>query len=75
MLNLASGIDTRPYRLPLSAALRWIDVDFPDVVAYTQAQLASARPGCALEYTGVDLTDSANGARYFSARARGARYS
>jgi methyltransferase (TIGR00027 family) len=59
VLNLASGLDTRPYRLPLPPALRWIDVDFPDVVAYKQTQLASARPACALEYAGVDLTDSA----------------
>jgi methyltransferase (TIGR00027 family) len=59
VLNLASGLDTRPYRLPLPPALRWIDVDFPDVVAYKQEQLANERPACALEYAGVDLTDAA----------------
>jgi methyltransferase (TIGR00027 family) len=57
VLNLASGLDTRPYRLPLPPALHWIDVDFQDVVAYKQAQLANERPVCVLEYAAVDLTD------------------
>jgi len=60
VLNLAAGLDTRPYRLPLSPALRWVEVDFPDVIAYKQAQLAGERPACALEQVGMDLTDVAN---------------
>src|SRR5204862_188320 len=28
VLNLAAGLDTRPYRLPLPPALRWIEADF-----------------------------------------------
>jgi|SRR5690242_843739 len=57
VLNLAAGLDTRPYRLPLSPALRWIEVDFPDVIAYKKKQLAGERPACALEQVGIDLTD------------------
>lgn len=56
VLNLAAGLDTRPYRLPLAASLRWIEVDFPDVIAYKQEQLAGERPVCRLEQVGVDLT-------------------
>ena len=59
VLNLAAGLDTRPYRLPLSPSLRWVEVDFPDVIAYKQAQLAGERPACALEQVGIDLTDVA----------------
>ena len=59
VLNLAAGLDTRPYRLPLPASLTWIEVDFPDVIAYKTGQLADARPGCALQHVGVDLTDAA----------------
>ena len=59
VLNLAAGLDTRPYRLPLSPALRWIEVDFPDVIAYKKKELAGERPACALEQVGVDLTDGA----------------
>ena len=56
VLNLAAGLDTRPYRLPLPPALRWVEVDFPDVIAYKQEQLAGERPTCALERVGIDLT-------------------
>ena len=57
VLNLAAGLDTRPYRLPLASSLRWIEADFPDVIAYKQEQLARERPACALEEVGIDLTD------------------
>jgi methyltransferase (TIGR00027 family) len=57
VLNLAAGLDTRPYRLPLPGALRWVEVDFPDVIAYKEEQLAGERPACALERVGIDLTD------------------
>src|SRR5256886_9821024 len=59
VLNLAAGLDTRPYRLPLPPALRWVEADFPDVIAYKQEQLARERPACALERVGIDLTDLA----------------
>jgi len=57
VLNLAAGLDTRPYRLPLPPALRWVEADFPDVIAYKQEQLRGARPACVLEHEGIDLTD------------------
>jgi methyltransferase (TIGR00027 family) len=66
VLNLASGLDTRPYRLNLPPALHWIDVDFPDVVAYKQSQLARERPGCVLDYAAVDLTDAAQRGALFA---------
>jgi methyltransferase (TIGR00027 family) len=57
VLNLAAGLDTRPYRLALSRSLRWVEVDFPDVIAYKEDQLKGERPVCALERVGIDLTD------------------
>ncbi len=57
VLNLAAGLDTRPYRLRLPPSLRWIEVDFPDVIAYKKEQLAGERPACVLEHVGIDLTD------------------
>jgi len=59
VLNLAAGLDARPYRLPLPPSLRWVEVDFPDVIAYKQEQLAVERPVCVLEQVGADLTDVA----------------
>jgi methyltransferase (TIGR00027 family) len=57
VLNLASGLDARPYRLALPPELRWIEVDFPDMLTYKQGVLASERPGCVLEYSPADLTN------------------
>src|SRR5437660_8317995 len=58
VLNLAAGLDTRPYRLSLPPALRWVEADFPDVIAYKQEQLARERPVCVHERVGSDLTDA-----------------
>ena len=57
VLNLAAGLDTRPYRLPLASSLKWVEADFPDVIAYKEEQLKGERPLCALERVGIDLTD------------------
>src|ERR1700684_1716122 len=39
VLNLGAGLDTRPYRLRLPARLRWIEVDFPNIVELKEAGL------------------------------------
>lgn len=57
VLNLAAGLDTRPYRLPLPAALRWVDVDLPALLAYKGEVLAEDRPVCRYEAVPLDLTD------------------
>jgi methyltransferase (TIGR00027 family) len=57
VLNLAAGLDTRAYRLPLPGGLRWIEADFPDLLAYKQEQLAGEKPRCQLERVAIDLTD------------------
>src|SRR5260370_40726827 len=59
VLTPSAGLDRRPYRLPLPRAIRWIEADFPDVIAYKQEQLKGERPAAALEQVGIDLTDVA----------------
>src|SRR4051794_34866814 len=34
VLSLGSGLDSRPWRLDLPADLRWIEVDFPEMLDY-----------------------------------------
>ena len=34
VLNLAAGLDARPWRLKLPSGLRWIDVDLPEILQY-----------------------------------------
>jgi methyltransferase (TIGR00027 family) len=66
VLNLAAGLDTRPYRLSLPASTRWTEVDFPEMIAYKESKLADARPQCTLERIALDLTDRAARQRLFA---------
>ena len=59
VVNLAAGLDSRPYRMDLPAALRWIEVDLPDLLAYKEEALAGEKPRCALERIALDLSDAA----------------
>ena len=34
VVNLAAGLDARPWRLDLPANLRWVDVDLPGILDY-----------------------------------------
>ncbi|HEX6965180.1 MAG TPA: class I SAM-dependent methyltransferase [Gemmatimonadaceae bacterium] len=59
VLNLAAGLDARPYRLPLPPTLRWVDVDLPGILAYKAEHMASEGARCVLEAVSLDLTDVA----------------
>ena len=58
VLNLAAGLDTRPYRLALPATLRWIEVDLPEIIDYKRDKLKDAKCFCRLERHAVDLSDA-----------------
>lgn len=57
VLNLAAGLDTRPYRMALPRTLRWVEVDLPAITDYKEEQLRGEQPRCALERVRLDLTD------------------
>lgn len=59
VVNLGAGLDTRPYRLQLPPALRWADVDAPEVLDYKARVLEAGggRPSCAVERHPVDLSN------------------
>jgi methyltransferase (TIGR00027 family) len=59
VLDLATGLDARPWRLDLPPALRWIDVDLPDMLAYKQSVLGNETPRCRYETRAIDLRDAA----------------
>jgi methyltransferase (TIGR00027 family) len=59
VLNLASGLDVRPYRLDLPATLRWIDANLPDILSYKEKHMAAEKPRCKVEFVRVDLTNDA----------------
>jgi len=63
VLNLAAGLDTRPYRLDLPFDLTWVEADLPALLEEKTRLLADQTPRCRLTRTAVDLADP---------RARGA---
>ena len=58
VVNLAAGLDARPYRMDLSPSLRWVEVDLPGILSYKEEVLAGEKPGCALERVALDLSDA-----------------
>jgi methyltransferase (TIGR00027 family) len=58
VLNLAAGLDARPYRLELPATLRWLHVDLPEMLDFFRTEMAGETPRCALEFIAADLRDA-----------------
>lgn len=59
VINLAAGLDARPYRMELPSSLRWIEVDLPDILSYKEEILRNEKPVCSLERVALDLSDRA----------------
>jgi methyltransferase (TIGR00027 family) len=59
VVNLAAGLDARPYRLDLPSTLRWVEADLPDMLDYKALRLAGSEPRCVLERVPADLTSGA----------------
>ena len=57
VINLAAGLDARPYRMKLPSALQWVEIDLPEIVAYKEGILSGEKPTCRLERIRLDLSD------------------
>jgi methyltransferase (TIGR00027 family) len=58
VVNLAAGLDARPYRMALPASFQWIEVDLPEILGYKEEILAGEKPACSLERIRLDLSDT-----------------
>jgi methyltransferase (TIGR00027 family) len=58
VVNLACGLDARPWRLDLPSDLRWVDVDFPVMIDYKTDVLKNEKTKCRYEAISTDLTDA-----------------
>ena len=58
VMNLAAGLDARPWRLDLPAELRWIDVDHPVMIDLKLTELANETARCRYEGVRLDLADA-----------------
>jgi methyltransferase (TIGR00027 family) len=57
VINLAAGLDTRPYRMDLPASLQWVEVDLPAITDYKESVLRDEKPRCTLQRVRLDLAD------------------
>ncbi|HKB09888.1 MAG TPA: SAM-dependent methyltransferase [Vicinamibacterales bacterium] len=57
IVNLAAGLDARPYRMELPSSLRWVEIDLPEILDYKARVLADATPRCGLERIALDLSN------------------
>ena len=57
VLNLASGLDTRPFRLSLPADLSWIDIDLPEITDYMQLMMENEKLNCSHKWIALDLSN------------------
>ena len=58
VIDLAAGLDARPYRMDLPASLRWIEIDLPDILEYKAGILGNETPVCHLERIPLDLANA-----------------
>ncbi|MEC4765022.1 SAM-dependent methyltransferase [Mycobacterium sherrisii] len=72
VLNLAAGLDTRPYRLALPADLSWVEADLPKLLAEKTELLADQTPRCRLSRVAVDLADPGARDAFFDEALAGA---
>ena len=73
VLNLATGFDTRPYRLDLPTGLEWIEADLPEIVNEKERLLSGEIPRCQLSRVAVDLADASSRAAFLADATSGAR--
>lgn len=57
VINLAAGLDARPYRMDLPPSLAWVEIDLPEILDYKEGILAGEKPRCHLWRFRVDLAD------------------
>jgi methyltransferase (TIGR00027 family) len=72
VLNLAAGLDTRPYRLDLPPDFQWIEADLPQMLEEKAELLADQVPRCRLTRSAVDLADPVARQAFFDKALDGA---
>ncbi len=58
VLNLAAGLDARPWRMDLPPELVWLDVDLPGILDWKSEVMKDETPRCRYEALHADLTDA-----------------
>jgi len=67
VLSMGCGLDTRPWRLELPPGLRWIEVDFADMLDYKDALMSAEKPRCRRERLTADVNDAGQRRAFYAA--------
>src|SRR5438132_3273047 len=73
VIDLAAGLDARPYRMNLPSSLQWIEIDLPELLAYKRNVLANEKPVCRLERIPLDLANAGARRALFEELGRAAK--
>jgi methyltransferase (TIGR00027 family) len=60
VLNIGSGLDTRPWRLELPARLRWLDVDLPPILDHKAGIVRPERASCQYDVLPANILDGSH---------------
>lgn len=67
VLSVGCGLDTRPWRLEVPADLRWMEIDFAEMLDYKEGLMSSEKTRCRRERLVVDVSDPAQRRRMYEA--------
>ena len=56
IINLAAGLDARPYRMSLPSSLLWVEIDLNGIIEYKEEILAREKPACEVLRIRLDLS-------------------
>jgi methyltransferase (TIGR00027 family) len=73
VVDLAAGLDARPYRMKLPASLQWVEIDLPPLFEYKEEVLKGEKPVCKLERIPLDLADAAARKKVFEQLGRSSK--
>jgi len=57
VLSVGCGLDTRPWRLDLPGNLKWVEIDFADMLDYKERMMSGETPRCRRERLIADVND------------------
>jgi methyltransferase (TIGR00027 family) len=63
VLDIAAGLDSRPWRLTLPPKLQWLDVDLPDILEYKASIVGHRAATCRYEQLPADVARANERAR------------
>lgn len=73
ILSLGAGLDARAWRLDLPSELRWMEVDFREMLDYKYGLLSDTTPHCHLERRSADLNNASERHAVIEEAASGAK--